>query len=402
MFTGWSIARTVALPFLRLASRGLVVDPGKEKALGQEVIDEFGVVTEGVHQPVDALSGGNQQKVIVGRWLQRGPKLLILDEPFRGVDIGARRTIANKASDLAASGTAVMVLTSEVDELLEVADRVIVLVDGSPVLDTYLADSSARGNRPINVPRRLEPSEGNPMDLRTRLQDWLVKYGFIAVTIILFVWFLVSEETFRQPSTLFFDAEVHLGGRHCGARSDVHDGRGRPGPLGGVRGGPRGHHLRDDDGDLQPHRAVFWLYGVGCWSPGGIGQCGADCLDENTRPLSHVGDDVYHHGAEAPARRWPVGVVKDDSAGWNRRTRPVHRGLPRHRPRHDWCGAPPRSVVAGAHRDCLVPADSNQIRPNYVCGSEQTPRRHGYQVCASSGIAPAPTSSPVSSRRLAE
>lgn len=142
MFSEWSIARTVALPFLQLASRGWMIEPAQEKVLGREVIDEFGVVAEGPEQPVDALSGGNQQKVIVGRWLQRDPRLLILDEPFRGVDIGARRTIANKASELAESGGAVIVLTSEVDELLEVADRVIVLVDGAPVLDTYLADTS--------------------------------------------------------------------------------------------------------------------------------------------------------------------------------------------------------------------------------------------------------------------
>jgi simple sugar transport system ATP-binding protein len=68
--------------------------------------------------------------------------MLILDEPFRGVDIGARRTISGKSRALAESGSAVMVLTSEVDELLEVADRVIVLVDGEPKLDTYLSETS--------------------------------------------------------------------------------------------------------------------------------------------------------------------------------------------------------------------------------------------------------------------
>lgn len=142
MFSEWSIAKTVALPFLHLASRGLVVQPQREREMGQGVIDEFSVVAQSPDQPVDALSGGNQQKVIVGRWLQRDPRLLILDEPFRGVDIGARRTIALKASALAESGKAVIVLTSEVDELLEVADRVIVLVDGVPVLDTYLSETS--------------------------------------------------------------------------------------------------------------------------------------------------------------------------------------------------------------------------------------------------------------------
>lgn len=142
MLPGWSIGRTVGLPFLRQLMKGLTIQPSKERAVGQDVIDSFDVVAEGPDQPVDALSGGNQQKVIVGRWMRGEPTLLILDEPFRGVDIGARRTISRKARDLAGSGDAVLVLTSEVDELLEVADRVIVLVDGNPRLDTYLADTS--------------------------------------------------------------------------------------------------------------------------------------------------------------------------------------------------------------------------------------------------------------------
>ena len=70
------------------------------------------------------------------------PKFLILDEPFRGVDIGARRTISLRARELARSGSGVLVLTSEVDELLEIADRVIVLVDGEPRLDRYLSETS--------------------------------------------------------------------------------------------------------------------------------------------------------------------------------------------------------------------------------------------------------------------
>jgi simple sugar transport system ATP-binding protein len=80
--------------------------------------------------------------VVVGRWLKGQPKLLILDEPFRGVDIGARRVISLQARELAKSGAGVLVLTSEVDELLEIADRVIVLVDGEPRLDTYLSETS--------------------------------------------------------------------------------------------------------------------------------------------------------------------------------------------------------------------------------------------------------------------
>jgi len=132
----------VTLPFLDQITRGFTLDNSREKKMGSDVIAELGVVAEGPAQPVDSLSGGNQQKVVVGRWLQGDPQVLVLDEPFRGVDIGARRTISAKARSLASQGRGVVVFTSEVDELLEVADRVIVMVDGEPRMDTYLSETN--------------------------------------------------------------------------------------------------------------------------------------------------------------------------------------------------------------------------------------------------------------------
>ena len=123
-------------------SKGPNVGVVAEKRRASEIIRELQIVAEGADQEVDSLSGGNQQKVVVGRWLKGKPKLLILDEPFRGVDIGARRTISLQARELSKSGAGVLVLTSEVDELLEIADRVIVLVDGEPRLDKYLSETS--------------------------------------------------------------------------------------------------------------------------------------------------------------------------------------------------------------------------------------------------------------------
>jgi simple sugar transport system ATP-binding protein len=135
LLPGWSIARTLSLPFLRELARGGVVDRPAEADRARAAVDRFGVVTRSEHTDVGELSGGNQQKVVVGRWLVPGVRVLLLDEPFRGVDLGARRDIGGHARDAARAGAAVVVLSADVDEVLEVADRVLVLVDGAVTLD---------------------------------------------------------------------------------------------------------------------------------------------------------------------------------------------------------------------------------------------------------------------------
>lgn len=138
---GWSLAQNISLPFLRSLSRLGLVNTAKEDALGRDTIEALGVVARDEHSTVEELSGGNQQKVVVGRWLARPPRVLILDEPFRGVDIGARRDIGRRARALAAEGAAVLVLSADVDEVLEVADRVVVLAAGEIHLDAYGEDA---------------------------------------------------------------------------------------------------------------------------------------------------------------------------------------------------------------------------------------------------------------------
>jgi simple sugar transport system ATP-binding protein len=140
MLPGWSIARTASLPFLRALSPRGVVARGRERADGRAVVERFDVVASSETQRVDALSGGNQQKVVVGRWLRGQPRVMVLDEPFRGIDIGARHDLSHRVRELAAGGSAVLVLAADVDEVLEVADRVVVLVEGVLRLDARTVD----------------------------------------------------------------------------------------------------------------------------------------------------------------------------------------------------------------------------------------------------------------------
>jgi simple sugar transport system ATP-binding protein len=144
LLPGWSVAHNISIPFLKLSSALGTLRGARETRRAREVIDSLGVVTKGPAESIDDLSGGNQQKVVVGRWLSASPRLAILDEPFRGVDIAARREIGDRLKQLVENGEAgAVVLSSDVDEILEVADRIIVLVAGAVELDSY-ADQTDR------------------------------------------------------------------------------------------------------------------------------------------------------------------------------------------------------------------------------------------------------------------
>ena len=107
-----------------------LVSPKKRRTLAEETIRTLAVKAEGPAQPVGRLSGGNQQKVVIGRWLARRPKVLILDEPTRGVDVGARAEIHRLIRRLTAEGMAVLAISSEPDELPDLCDRVLVMAEG--------------------------------------------------------------------------------------------------------------------------------------------------------------------------------------------------------------------------------------------------------------------------------
>jgi ABC-type sugar transport system ATPase subunit len=102
----------------------------KRASLTEAAIRELSIKAQSPDQPVGRLSGGNQQKVVIGRWLRSAPKVLILDEPTRGVDVGARGEIHRLIRSLAGRGMAVLVISSEPDELPDLCDRVLVMAEG--------------------------------------------------------------------------------------------------------------------------------------------------------------------------------------------------------------------------------------------------------------------------------
>jgi len=100
------------------------------RSVAAEHTERFNVRMTGVDQDVGALSGGNQQKVVLAKWLASGPRVLILDEPTRGIDIGAKVEVHRIISELAASGLAIILISSDLPEVLAMSDRIIVLHEG--------------------------------------------------------------------------------------------------------------------------------------------------------------------------------------------------------------------------------------------------------------------------------
>jgi simple sugar transport system ATP-binding protein/ribose transport system ATP-binding protein len=125
-----AVAENVSLPHLKRFSRAGVISPSRERAGVTESIRNVGVRLASISQRARSLSGGNQQKVLFARWLLTKPRLLIADEPTRGIDVGSKRNIYDLLVDLAASGAGVLVISSELEEVLGLAHRIVIMREG--------------------------------------------------------------------------------------------------------------------------------------------------------------------------------------------------------------------------------------------------------------------------------
>lgn len=125
-----SICDNIALPSIGALSRFGLRAFAHERALARDMVDRLSVRCTGINQAAASLSGGNQQKIVIGKWLATAPRILLLDEPTRGIDIGAKQDIYRLIFDLAAQGLGIVVVTSEMPELLLLSDRILVMCEG--------------------------------------------------------------------------------------------------------------------------------------------------------------------------------------------------------------------------------------------------------------------------------
>jgi ABC-type sugar transport system ATPase subunit len=132
-----SVERNIAVPNLDWLFPNRIVDLQKTRDLGQQYVDRLNIRTPGLAQKVMFLSGGNQQKVVLAKWLAANPKVLILDEPTRGIDVGAKAEVHGIMNNLALQGIGIIMISSEMPEVLAMSDRIVVMCEGrvSGILD---------------------------------------------------------------------------------------------------------------------------------------------------------------------------------------------------------------------------------------------------------------------------
>ena len=129
----FTVKSNVVAANLKSIKKGLFIDNKTENAIADEYIEKTRIKTPHRNQKVGNLSGGNQQKVVVSKWLNAQPDILIMDEPTRGIDVGAKREIYEIINSLVAQGKSVILISSELPEVLGMSDRVLVMKDDAIV-----------------------------------------------------------------------------------------------------------------------------------------------------------------------------------------------------------------------------------------------------------------------------
>jgi ribose transport system ATP-binding protein len=131
IFPFMSVNDNLTAPILDKLKRGIAIAKKKQLAVTESYISKMGIRTPSPYQEIRNLSGGNQQKVIIARWLAKNVQLLILDEPTRGIDVNAKSEIGKIIRELADNGLSIIFISSELEEVISIADRIMVMHEGS-------------------------------------------------------------------------------------------------------------------------------------------------------------------------------------------------------------------------------------------------------------------------------
>ena len=137
-----TVAENTTMATVHQFMRGIFINRKKEAAVAQEYVDALATKTPSVDQLVVNLSGGNQQKVVIAKWLTRDSDILIFDEPTRGIDVGAKNEIYKLMNKLAAEGKSIIMISSEMTEILRMSDRIVVMCEGKKTGEIGIAEAT--------------------------------------------------------------------------------------------------------------------------------------------------------------------------------------------------------------------------------------------------------------------
>ncbi len=137
-----TVAQNTSMAFMKNFMKGIFIDKKKEKDVAREYVDALATKTPSVEQLVVNLSGGNQQKVVVAKWLARNSDILIFDEPTRGIDVGAKNEIYKLMNKLVAEGKSIIMISSEMTEILRMSDRIVVMCEGKKTGELDIAEAT--------------------------------------------------------------------------------------------------------------------------------------------------------------------------------------------------------------------------------------------------------------------
>ena len=124
------VKENITLANIEGLGKRFLIEKQLENKKAQKWVDELGIKTPSINQEVNSLSGGNQQKVVIAKWLESGSEIIILNEPTRGIDVGSKIEIYKLMQDLCERGSSVIMISSELPEILSIADRILVMSKG--------------------------------------------------------------------------------------------------------------------------------------------------------------------------------------------------------------------------------------------------------------------------------
>jgi ribose transport system ATP-binding protein len=156
-----TIRDNLALPSVGALSCFGIRGFARESALADDIVQRLSVRCKDVDQIVSSLSGGNHQKVVIGKWLATEPRILLLDEPTRGIDVGAKQEIYQLVFALASRGLGIIVVSSEMPELLLLSDRVLVMCEGRQTGVLTRAEATQEGVMRLAAPGLGERAAGD-------------------------------------------------------------------------------------------------------------------------------------------------------------------------------------------------------------------------------------------------